>query len=105
MLFKSLRHSGDWAAEEARPPTILSYARSGWRALLYVPAVGAIGIAFSSWRGWPAATGIFVGMIIATVARDLGWCRRIVQSWPLTREITNWNRVDELLARSDGPAA
>ena len=87
------------------PPTIGSYIKLGWRAQLLVLLIGAIGIFLFLWAGWPLASGFFAGMVVATYARDIGWYRRMVQSWPLMREITDWNRVDELLSQSHGSAA
>lgn len=86
------------------PPTISTYVRDGWRASIYIIIVGSIGIAFFLWAGWPVASGLFGGMVLATLVRDIGWYRRIVKSWPLQREITDWTRVEQLLESLDGPA-
>src|SRR5215207_5946886 len=83
------------------PPTVTSLLRDGWRAYLYVTIVGLVGVGFFLWAGWPIASGLFAGMILATVLRDLGWYRRLVHSWPLQLEITDWKRVEQLLERSD----
>ena len=87
------------------PPTVSALFRDGWRAYLYVTIVGLIGVAFFLWGGWPIASGFFAGMILATVIRDVGWYRRLVRSWPMQREITDWNRVERLLEQPDGSAA
>jgi hypothetical protein len=87
------------------PPTIPGLLRDGWRAYLYVTTVGLIGIVFFLWGGWPFASGFFAGMVLATIARDVGWYRRMVQSWLLQAEVTDWRRVEELLERKDGSAA
>jgi len=86
-------------------PTIARYIRLGWRAYAYLLVVGAAGIIFFLWAGWPAASTFFAGMVLATFLRDLGWYRRMVNSWPLVHEITNWQRVDEILNQFHTPAA
>jgi hypothetical protein len=87
------------------PPTISTYVRDGRRASIHIVIVGSIGIGFFLWAGWPVASGFFGGMVLATLVRDVGWYRRIVKSWPLQREVTDWKRVEQLLESSDGPAA
>lgn len=87
------------------PPTVSSLLRTNWHAYLYVSTIGLIGIGFSLWRGWPIASGFFAGMVLATIIRDIGWYHRLVQTWPLQREVTDWNRVTQLLEQSDGSAA
>lgn len=87
------------------PPTVSALLRGGWRAYLYVAIVGLIGVGFFYWGGWPMASGLFAGMILATIIRDIGWYRRLVQSWPLQAEITDWQRVEQLLEQPDGSAA
>ncbi len=87
------------------PPTVSALLRSGWRAYLYVATVGFVGIGFFFWSGWPLASGLFAGMVLATIVRDIGWYHRLVQSWPLQAEVTDWRRVEQLLEQSDGSAA
>lgn len=89
----------------ATPPTIRTHVASNWRPYLYLLIVGGIGIAFFLWAGWPVASALFAGMVFATFVRDLGWFRRMIQSWPLLQEITDWNKVDELIKQRHGPAA
>lgn len=79
------------------PPTIPGFLRDGWRAYLYVSVVGLVGFGYFLWFGWQFASGLFAGMVLATVVRDLGWYRRIARAWPLQAEITNWQRVEQLL--------
>ena len=83
------------------PPTVSALLRSGWRAYLYVTTVGLIGFGVFLWGGWPVASGFFAGMVLATIIRDIGWFRRLVQNWPLQREVTDWSRVKQLLEQSD----
>ena len=87
-----------------KPPTVLWYVRRSWRAYLLLGCVCGGGIAFFLWGGWPIASGFFAGFLLAAVARDLRWYSQFVQSWPLSNEITNWNRVDELLRSSSESA-
>jgi hypothetical protein len=87
-----------------RPPTVAGYFRSAWKIYLFLVLVGGVGIGFFVWAGWPGASGLFAGLVSATILRDFRWYRHIVQSWHLTIEITDWKRVDELLDSARAPA-
>jgi len=84
-----------------RAPTVGGYFRSSYKGYLFITLVSGFGIVFFVWAGWPSASSLFAGLLLATVLRDLGWYSRIVRSWPLTREITDWERVDELLMENE----
>lgn len=87
----------------ASPPTLLWYLRSSWHIYLFLTVVGGFGFGFSAWIGRPVASGFFAGIVLATFLRDLGWYSRFVKGWPLSNEITNWDRVDELLSSAPPP--
>jgi len=55
------------------------------------------GAAFYYWNGWLIVSGFFCGTLFGVILRDAGWHRRHVRSWPLSQEIINWRRVDELI--------
>ena len=79
------------------PPTIGKYFRINWKIYLAFFVVGFIGVGYGCWIGWHWFSALVFGMVVAATLRDLGWYRQIVRNWPLTDEVTNWNRVDELL--------
>jgi hypothetical protein len=81
-------------------PTLLWYIKSHWRAYLYLICVGALAIGFFAWADWPTASAFSAGLVLATLWRDIRWYNQFVEGWPLTNEITNWDRVDELLAET-----
>lgn len=66
---------------------------------LGVACTGAIFL--FAWSGWPVISGFFAGILFTAITRDLKLFARFVQGWPLSNEITDWRRVEELLARSD----
>lgn len=87
----------------ASPPTLRWYVRSSWRIYLLLTVVSGFGVGFSAWIGHPVASGFFAGLVLATFLRDLGWYSQFVKGWPLSNEITNWDRVDELLSCTPPP--
>lgn len=84
----------------ATPPTIRRYVTMAWKNTLLLTLLCLGAAAFFYWGGWPAASGVFVGMLIGTLARDLGWYRKLVRNWPLSEASTNWSRVEELIQRN-----
>ena len=79
------------------PPTLLWYVKSHWRSYLFLAGLGAFAIGFFAWAGWPIVSGFFAGLVLATFVRDFRWYKQFVEGWPLSNEITNWERVNELL--------
>jgi len=98
---KQLRMSRDL---RERNPTLGWYIRGVWRYYLAILVFFLAVICFYTWAGWPLASAFVAGMLTAVLLRDLKWYRQMARGWPLSREITNWERVDELLAESDRPA-
>lgn len=82
------------------PPTVWWYFRSSWRTYAYLTALYGIGIAAFIWAGWPLVSAFFAGFLFAAISRDLKLFGQFVRGWPLSNEITNWGRVDELLAQA-----
>ncbi len=80
-----------------RPPTVWWFVRASWRVYAYFAIFGAIGIPLSQWAGLPLLSAFIVGVIFSAVVRDLKFFRQFVKGWPLSNEITNWDRVNELL--------
>ena len=83
------------------PPTVAWYFRVNWRVYAYVGVLCVGGAGFLAWGGWPVFSGFFVGFLLAVVIRDFRFFKLFVEAWPLSREITNWTRVEELVASAD----
>ena len=85
-------------------PTIGWLLRQSMRSYLLLLAI-MIPLGAYYWQaGTPALSAFFAGLFIATVARDYRWHKQFVRDWPLSREITDWDLVDELLANARRPA-
>ncbi len=41
------------------------------------------------------------GMFFGALCRDFGWLRRIKKTWPFTRKVVDWQKVEEF-ARGEG---
>jgi mycoredoxin len=53
------------------------------------------------WLQFPAGLFLLAGLYVGAVAHDVGAQRHFVQYWPLGREITDWNRVDQFLSGAE----
>ena len=80
-------------------PTVLGYFKVAWKSTVFICALCAAAAAFYYWGGWPILSGFFAGTIFGVLTRDAGWYRKLVRTWPLSKEITDWRRVDELVER------
>jgi hypothetical protein len=81
------------------PPTVLGYFKVHWKSTVFICAVCAVAATFYYWGGWSILSGFFIGTVFGVLTRDAGWYRKLVRTWPLSREITDWRRVDELVER------
>jgi len=84
-----------------QPPTVWWFFRASWRVYAYLGILGGIGIPALLWAGLPLASAFLAGVLISAVVRDLKFFGRFVAGWPLSNEITDWNRVNELLNSSE----
>jgi mycoredoxin len=50
------------------------------------------------WLEIPGALFLVAGLFIGGIAREIGQQRQFVLWWPLNRHLTDWSKVDELLA-------
>jgi hypothetical protein len=83
-----------------KPPTVGWYFRVNWRFYTYVATLCLGAVLLLAWGGASKFSGFFVGFLLAVVTRDFRFFSLFVSSWPLSREITDWRRVDELVASS-----
>ncbi len=66
----------------------------------YAPVLILTG-AYAWWTwdiGFPLMSAGAVGFLLGFLARDLAWFRMTARMWPVTVQVTNWTKVDELLA-------
>jgi glutaredoxin len=81
-----------------RPPTLAERLRltAGFMVVLLVPVMlgGYVLVRLEV----PAAAFLVAGLYMGAVAREIGQQRRFVHFWSLNREITDWRKIDQLLA-------
>ncbi len=70
-----------------------------WKSYVLVCALTAI-YAGGTWSmNLPAASFGALGFLLGFLARDVAWLRVTKRMWPVNVEITNWEKVDELLGQ------
>lgn len=83
------------------PPTVAWYFRMNWKVYTYLGTLCVGAILFFAWNGLPIISGFFGGILFTAITRDLKLFARFVQGWPLSNEIMDWQRVEELLVSAD----
>jgi hypothetical protein len=78
--------------------------RMAWRAYFALVLVFGGVIVYFLVARQNVVAAVFGGMFIATILRDIKWYNQFVRDWPLSREITDWRRVDDLLAGANRSA-
>jgi hypothetical protein len=83
-------------------PTIGRWLSFNWFAWLPLLAIGLFGVLLTFVSGvvfgW-----LVIGIAAGAFCRDIGRARSMKQVWPIYREITNWQRVTELLEADNKP--
>ena len=82
------------------PPTVSAYVRLSVFRFVYLIAVCGAGVAFFQSGGWPIVSGFIGGMFFATLVWDLRLFSQIVRNWPLTNEVTDWERVEQFVGEA-----
>ena len=86
------------------PPGLSERMRmaSGFALVLLIPVLiaGALLVSIGFPEGMIGIAGLYVG----AVAREIAQQRAFLSWFPITREITDWNKVDELAAAHPAPA-
>lgn len=87
-------------------PTFLAVLRRSrrwpWVVLAVCVAFGLMAVApqASPRYGW-----FLLGLIVGSVYISLSTALKGIRQWPLSREIINWKRVDELVRENEDPPA
>ena len=77
-------------------PTILRLFGYNTKLYLILLVLSSIVTALV-WFFVQSAVGcLFITFILGAIVRDIGHFRRTVRNWPLVREITDWEKAEEL---------
>lgn len=88
-----------------RPPTIGRVLRASARMYLLLAGVfGAGAIVLSGPLGGTGPLLLAVSYV-TMILRDLGYSRRSIAFWPLTREVIDWTRVEAMVVASPRPGS
>jgi hypothetical protein len=79
--------------------TILRLFAFNWRIYLWFFILGALALALASVL--PSFTYVVIGMLFGTLLRDIRGFYGTAKIWPLVREITDWNKAQEIARRFD----
>ena len=89
-----------------QPPTVLVYLRKVlpfWLLVMVLMAVGAAPLVLFARDATASPTllycgaSLLAGVFIGACARDIGWIRRVVATWPVMREVIDWEKIERLL--------
>jgi hypothetical protein len=97
---KLLRYYERFRAESLTVPDVIRICWRSWLALV----VGAI---FGYWvatAGMPVIGWLVIGMCGGAFLRDIGRFQVLFRTWPVLREVINWERVRELIQTHENAA-
>jgi hypothetical protein len=85
----------------SKAPTVFRQMGFNWIALLPVFVIAVLGCFVISIPGFENIGWLWIGFAGGAFGRDIGRFRGIVRVWPIYKEITNWQRVSELLESNE----
>src|SRR5687767_3610836 len=85
-------HTGGWS--------LAPCLRANWRRWLLFILLAA-GTGWCAAQTWPWAGGLAVGICAGALLRDIERLQVSYRTWPVVEEITNWQKVTELLEAYD----
>jgi hypothetical protein len=81
--------------------SVTQSALKNWKNYLWQVVLMGGAVGFYWWGGWRDVSMAFLGFLVGTLGRDLGWLFAYRRLWRVTDEITNWDRVQTLLAQNN----
>ena len=82
------------------PPTLRDVLFSGlWKYLYMLALCGGLSILLYQF-GYIVLSAFVVGYFVGVIYRDLQWVNVTNKLWPVSSEVTNWQRVEEILAQN-----
>ena len=100
---RSLRLAQEWRRTGFSIGTTL---RASYKAYLYLFGMAALANGACWWAGMPEAAWLLDGIVLGAVLRDIRMLRIQARLWPVNVEITDWKRVEALIAaNSEAPTA
>lgn len=84
-----------------RPPTFIGLARRNLPRQAVLVAVFFVLIVLTGLLPFPVIARLIMQVAIGSfcagaIVRDMGYVRRVLQSWPILAHVIDWNKVDAL---------
>lgn len=89
----------------SRPLRAMDFIQESWRKYALALALVAGASVVLALSGVSVIAVFLGGYLVGVVERDVQWVRNEMRVLPLTSEITNWERVDQLVQENEQPKA
>jgi hypothetical protein len=86
------------------PPSPVRFLKRSWKTYAWQIALLGCGAAYYWWGGWHGLSFILQGFVLGAIWREVVWWGFHRRLWPLNREITDWQRVSELITENESGA-
>jgi hypothetical protein len=93
-----LKHS---RANKGNRPSLQQLIRNAWKRYLVIFGVSIGGAIFFWWVGWPLASLFFVGFLAGVLFTEYRWIKSFEVFWPISQEITNWKRAEQIINENE----
>ena len=91
--------------QRSRPLTTMDFFKQSWRKYLFILLLLLGAITTCALSGLTPMALLLGGYLVGVIERDAQWIRNEMEVMPLTSEITNWERVEQLIKENEHPNA
>ncbi len=89
-----------YAKYHNEPMTPVALVRAHWLAWLVLVLVVVVGASFI-FLGLPAIGWVYIGISLGAFLRDVSRIIATIRVWPMLHEVTNWERLFEIIKTSE----
>lgn len=77
-------------------PSFAHLLRTNGKRYLYLVVCCGVLLAVTAYTDWWTPCAAIGGVVFGCLLRDFGWVRNSKKTWPFSREIIDWQKVEKL---------
>ena len=79
-----------------RTMSVVALMRFNWRGFAIFLALGSATVAAALLVGSHLMAWVFGAAYAGMILRDIGHCVRVARAWPLSKQLLDWPRIEEM---------
>jgi len=88
-----------------RTMSVVALMLFNWRGFAIFLVLGGATVAAALLVGSHLMAWVFGAAYAGMILRDIGHCVRVARAWPLSKQLLDWPRIEEMAREMDAPPA